>query len=222
MSKKWLLVVGGIVLVAAVVVGGQMLVTRSSAPTPPGVSPGIGNAAGVTSGSVAASAGTSNGGGFTTTAGIVPAKGDESVGGANATLQPFPAMPDPHLPAHKVTEPAPPGQVLAPLSDAPGQTISALKLGSMSDGSAYTIRMRPYGIGPSSNLGSRLVIRVDTAAAGIHAPTSTKIANTNVIALVDTRHGGTVTRGGTYSAVLTFRSDGKRLLPVLSEVKATQ
>jgi hypothetical protein len=125
-------------------------------------------------------------------------------------------MPDTHLAARKLTAPAPVGQALAPLSDAPGSTISALKLGAVADGATYAIRMRPYGIGPSSTLGSRLVIRVDAATPGNKTSTTNRITNANVLALVDTTHGGTVTKGGTYSATLTFRSDGTKMLPVLS------
>lgn len=218
-----MLVLGGIVLVGAALVGGQVLLSRSSsvpgAPSPGSVATSTGGSASVATGSATSGSGTSQGG-FTTTAGIVPPKGGKSSSSASGTLQPFPAMPDPHLPAHKVTQPVPAGAALAPLSDAPGMTISALKLGALPDGTAYTIRMRPYGLGPASTLGSRLVIRVDSVAPGAKAPASTKIVGAIVIAIVDTRHGGTVTRGGTYSATLTFRSDGTRLLPVLSQAKA--
>lgn len=223
MSKKWMLVVGGVIVVAAALVGGQMLLSRnSSAPNPAGPS----SVATATSGSASASGSPSATSGssssYTATAGILPPKGGKSTGSANATLQPFPAMPAPKLPARKVTEPVAAGQPLAPLSDAPGITISALKLGTMPNGSAYAIRMRPYGIGPSSSLGSRLVIRVDSAKPIGKAPANSKIVRANVIALVDTRHGGTVTKGGVYSATLAFHSDGTKLLPVISQVRAVK
>jgi hypothetical protein len=75
-----------------------------------------------------------------------------------------------------------------------------------------------YGMGPSSALGSQVVILVETATPIGDAPAEKRLAKANVLALVDTAHGGTVTRGGTYTATLTWRSDGKRLLAVVSAV----
>ena len=82
--------------------------------------------------------------------------------------------------------------------------------------------MRPYGIGPSIVFGSRLAIRVDSAKPVGNAPANNQIVDANVLALVDTTNGGTVTKGGTYTATLIFRSDGTKLLPVLSKVAAAK
>jgi hypothetical protein len=71
-------------------------------------------------------------------------------------------------------------------------------------------------------LGSRLVIRVDSATPVNKAPADGKIANVNMLVLVDTTHAGTVTKGGTYTATLTFRDDGTKLLPILSDVSAAK
>jgi hypothetical protein len=175
MSRKWLLVIG-VVLVAAALVAGQRLLSRPRS-----------------------SAGTANSG--------------TELGALTA----FPRIPSSGLPARKVTDPAPAGQTLAPLADAPGRAISALKLGSLPNNTQYAIRMRPYGIGPSAALGSQLVILVETATPIGDAPADKRFAKANLLVLVDTSHGGTVTSGGAYTATLTFRSDGEWLLPVLSE-----
>jgi hypothetical protein len=49
------------------------------------------------------------------------------------------------------------------------------------------------------------------------APVNTKIPNANWLVIPNTTEGGTVTKGGTYKATLTFRSDGSKLLPILSQ-----
>ena len=77
--------------------------------------------------------------------------------------------------------------------------------------------MRPYGLGPDSIWGSGLVIRVDSAKPVGSAPLNSKIVNANMLVIPNTTNGGTVTKGGTYKATLTFRSDGLKLLPILSQ-----
>jgi hypothetical protein len=142
-------------------------------------------------------------------------------GGATAeqdALKAFPKMTGSGLPPLKTATPIPAGQRLAPLADAPDRTISALRLGSLPSGSAYTIRMRPYGMGPSSALGSQLAIAVESATPIGGAPIDKRFAKANLLVLVDTTRGGAVTSGGSYTATLTWRSDGKRLLGVVSEV----
>jgi hypothetical protein len=147
-----------------------------------------------------------------------------SAGSTAATLQPIPRMQtaETRIPSRRLTAPVPAGVILTPLADAPGATISGLALDAVPAGASYSIRMRPYGFGPSSNLGTQLVIRVDSVSAGPQADGAKSIANANLLVLVDTLHGGAVTRGGRYSATLTFRSDGKRLVPVLSECKGLE
>ena len=131
-------------------------------------------------------------------------------------------MPDTGVPARTVTTPLPLGETLPPLTEAPDQTISGLKSGMIPEGSAYKITMRPYGIGPEIIFGSRVAIRVDSAEPLGSAPPNDQIVNANVLALVNTTDGGSVSKGGTYTATLIFRSDGTKLLPVLSKVAAAK
>jgi hypothetical protein len=138
---------------------------------------------------------------------------------ALSPLRPYPRLPDPGLPARVMTSPAADGEKLAEVAEELESTISALKLGKVPDGSRYQITMRPYGIGPSIALGSRLVIRVSSASPMASAPELDRIGNANVLALADTTHGGDVTTGGTYTAYLTFRSDGSKLIPILSNAE---
>jgi hypothetical protein len=138
-------------------------------------------------------------------------------GGQNAPtskIGPFPPLPDPKLPPVSPTAPAAPGSTLAPLIEAPKDTISALNTGLIPDNTKYLVVMRPYGIGPSTVMGSRLAIRVDKTD-----PKSKFISNVNLLVVADTAHGGTVTKGGTYNATITFVSDGTKLVPILSLAK---
>jgi len=130
----------------------------------------------------------------------------------------MPRLPDPGIPAETLTSPANSGQTLAPLLEAPASTIYALKLGEVFSRGQYTIVMRPYGLGPDSIWGSGLVIRVDSAKPVGSEPVNNKIVNANLLVTPDTTNGGTVTKGGTYAATITFRSDGSKLLPILSQV----
>jgi hypothetical protein len=127
-------------------------------------------------------------------------------------------MPDSTLPAVTLVSPLASGQDLAPLAEAPADTISGLKLDELPDGATYEIVMRPYGIGPDSLFGSRIAIRIDSATPLMGAPKYDTIVNANLLVVVDTDNGGTVEKGGTYTARLTFRSDGTKLLPILTKV----
>jgi hypothetical protein len=128
-------------------------------------------------------------------------------------------MPDPGVDAQNLTSPAAVGQTLPPLIAAPKPTLYALKTGQIFSRSTYDIVMRPYGRGPSSVWGSGLVIKVDSATPVGATHVYKKIIGANILVIVDTNDGGTVTKGGTYSAVLTWRSDGTKLLPILSKAK---
>lgn len=209
MSKKWPLVVGGVVVVVTMLVAGQTLLSREPS------SPGSSNSSTASPTDTATSTTDS-------AAGTRTAQPMGTTGAKKGDLGPFPPMPTSSLPPRKLTAPARSGEALSPLSDAPDATISALKVGTLPNGSTYSIRMRPYGFGPASSSGSRVVIRIDSAEPVRGAPKSGDLAGTNVIALIDTTHSGTVLAGGAFSATLSFRSDGKMLYPVLSEVRSAK
>jgi hypothetical protein len=235
MSKKRLLIIGGAVLVALAVVVALLVTSRGpsssnnagtgTVPTSTATTLDASGTTAVstgtpTSGGKATSGGTAAGGSTTSGGSTSSGAGGASPNSAVPTLQVFPALADPGIPAQTVTSPVPKGQTLAPLTAAPDPTISALKLGAVPEGAQYTIRMRPYGIGPSMVFGSRIVLRVDSATPLAGMPANPGIVNTNLLVIVDTTDGGTVTKGGTYSATLTFRSDGTKMLPIMSSAKA--
>jgi hypothetical protein len=125
-----------------------------------------------------------------------------------------------------MTSPAAPGEKLPRVASdisVPTPTWSAAEIGRVPDGSSYTIEMRPYGIGPEfGGMGSGLVILIDSATPLAGAPAYNVLAHANWRVLVNTLDNGTVSTGGKYTAKLTFRSDGSKLLPILSNVKAAK
>ena len=236
MSRKWMFI-AGVVILAVVLVVAAVLVMKPHTTPQSGVST-TGN--GSSTSSVSASSGTiaSHVGSATATTGststgtktgtipnTIPGgiPGSTSTGSptsqALAPLKVFPPMPKSTLPPHAATSPAAPGSTLAPLSTAPTATVAALKLGLVPDGSQYAITMRPYGIGPSIVFGTRMVVLVDSTRPLSGAPTNSHLNNANMLVVLDTTHGGSLTKGGTYTATLTFRSDGSKLLPILSNAK---
>lgn len=222
MSRKWTLTAVIVVVVAVALAAVLFLMPHKS----PSASSGAGSSTVPTNTISAstqspASTGTAGPGGRPV---VTPATNPSgtTTGGApvGRGLKPFPSVPDPHLPARDATSPAPAGETLAPLTEAPAATISGLKLGTTPEGAKYRVTMSPLGLGPSIPLGSRLVLHVDSVAPLAGAPVIRPLADANVLALMDTTHGGAVTKGGTYTATLTFRTDGTKLLPILSGVAA--
>jgi hypothetical protein len=233
MSKKWMLVVGGVAVAAALIFGGLLLLNRGSHRAATSVS--LSQDAQASSGATGSTTPGGNSEESRRSLATTPAiNGDrrassslgKDAGDQRSTstgkLKAFPAMKGivTNTAPQTLTTPVGPGAALARLAGAPGVTTSALKVGALTDGTAYNIRMRPFGQGPDSTYGTRVVIRVDNATPRSGSPVYARLVNSNVLAIVDTDHGGTVTKGGTYVAVLTFRADGLKLLPILSGVLA--
>ena len=180
MSKRGVLVIVGVAVIAALLVGGQLLFSRSSNPT---------------------------------------ASGSTGSAAQLGALKPLPRVAVPKVPTRRLTAPEAAGAPLGPLADAPGGTISGLRIGTIAEGTAYAVRVRPIGFGPSSSLGSQLVVHVDSATAQGGGSVNSHVVDANLVVLLDTRHGGTILAGGAYDATLTFRSDGHTMVPVLSAAK---
>ncbi len=223
MSKNRMSSVGVTALVA-VALGSSLLLTACKASS--STAPGPGSTSGTATSSVAASGlagqlGETTTGTLSATATANGANGSSAGGGnaptiTNGTFKPFPPLPESKLPAITPNSPAAPGATLAPLKSAPNPTIVALESGTTPEGAQYKITMRPYGIGPDIIFGSRIAIRVDSATPIKSAPKNDKIEDANLLVVANTNDGGDVTKGGSYTAVLTFRSDGEKMLPILS------
>ena len=232
MSKKWMAIAGVLVLGVALILAALLLTShKTSSPN----TPNSGTPSTATSSTTSSTTGTETTQGqnatsepgtgtthpsLTTTSGTSTSSPNTNL--AAGPLKPFPPLPDPHLPAQSRTSPAASGQKLAPLTEAPKGTMSGLALSELFSSAQYSIVMRPYGIGPSSAFGSRLVIRVDSAKPLGVSPVYKRIVNANILVLANTKSGGTVTKGGTYKATLTFLSDGTKLLPILTGAKVTK
>jgi hypothetical protein len=235
MSKKSMLIAGAVALVVIALGVGLYARSRQSVPSIKTNAGSESDTSTVSSDQSLTVAGTASGGtgsGGTGSGGTASGgtgsggtgSGGTASGGTGSDLpplQPFPRMDEPTIPAETLSSPSAPGKTLPPLTAAPDPTLVALKLAAVPDGSQYTITMRPYGFGPSSLWGSGIAIRVDSAKPIGKAPANSDIANANLLVLVDTNNGGAVTQGGTYTAKLTLRSDGTKLLPIMSEAKAT-
>ena len=248
MSKKWIATAGIAALVVVAIAAGLTLTSCKKSSTGMGTGVQSGTSSSTSASGTATTAGGSgaNGGktAGSTTSGPQGTSGSTTSGGSsgsnsgggsapiksgpnsgkvtNTTLSPFPPMNEPKVAAQALKAPAAAGATLVPLTAAPAPTISGIQLGNVPLGSQYQITMRPIGFGPSLQLGSRMVVLVDTIKPVGKAPVIPALASANVLVLVDTNHGGAVYKGGSYTAVLTMGSDGKKVLPVMSAVKASK
>lgn len=219
MSKKRVTVTGAWTLAAIALVAVPFLASCKAA------SPNTQNAG--TQSPTQASGTTTASGGSTTgsltsssTTPQYPSGQTSSGNNAKGGIKVYPPLPNPNLPPKAPKAAAPVGATLAPLTESPANTIAAVQIGKIPEGSAYSIVMKPYGIGPPNSFGSRIAIRIVSVKPIGRAPSFAPLKNANVLVVADTTNGGSVTRGGTYAATLTFLSDHSQLLPVLSTAKA--
>jgi len=230
MSKKWMAITG-VVVVVVVVIAAALLLTSHKASSPSGAASSSTSAPSSSSsvGSSSASTGTpsatsTTSPGSTTAGGVVsPGGTTEKVGtggtqpgSAPGALTPYPKLPDPGIAAMAVSAPFPDGQKLPPLLSAPTTTQYALKTNTVFSRAEYSIVFQPYGIGPDSVWGSGLVVLIKSSKPIGGATKYNKIVGQTWLLIPATTAGGTVTKGGTYKGTLTWRSDGKELLPILS------
>ena len=213
MSKKTM-VIAGVSIVVVLALGALFLVPRATF-SPLLVVLGAGKQT---------TQSTSNG--STQGVGTATTQGQTAVGGSGAVTpnisKPYNPVKIPNVPAKAPTAPVSSNTALGPLTTAPAGTISGLKIGLIPGGTQYKIVMRPYGFGPTILLGSRVAVHVDSASPVGTVAVVKSIVNANVLALMDPAQAGAVTKGGTYTATMTFRSDGTKLLPVLSDVLASK
>ncbi len=118
------------------------------------------------------------------------------------------------------TRPAADGAPLHPLRDSPPNVIAGLLLGKLPSGSAYTVRFRPWGYGPSDARGLTVAVTIVSATGLGTAPRADGLRNKTLLLSMDPKNEGVVYGGGTMTGVLTFVAAGDRLVPTLSAVKA--
>ncbi|MDR3686227.1 MAG: hypothetical protein P4L93_04635 [Coriobacteriia bacterium] len=235
MSKKSMIIAGVVALVVVVIAAVWLLMPRGSSRAPLAPSTSTASSSGAstmptagssttpgTTSTTSTSIGTTTGQATTQpTSGKSPSDAATNGRGVSTdALTVYPKLPASGLQAVAPGAPIAAGQPLPPLKAAPANTISAVKTGVVQQGAQYKIVMRPLGIGPDAIYGSRLAVHVDSAQRVGIAPKKSPITNANVLVLVDTTHGGTVTKGGTYKATITFLSDGTKLIPVMTLASA--
>ena len=245
MSKKWITIAGVAALVVVVIAAALIWMPRSKSSPNPSITlsgsnggTATGTASGTTgggstttggktpsggsnsggktgSGSSGGNSGTSGTGG---TAGTSGTSGGSSIKPQSSSLTAFAPMSTTGFTTQTRTTPAVAGEALGFMAQTPSKFTYALQLGFVPDTSAYKVTMRPYGLGPTNDTyGSQMAIHVDSFTPIGSAPSkNTHLEDADIVALVDTGHGGAIKTGGTYDATITFRSDGTKLRMVLS------
>jgi hypothetical protein len=195
---KWMLIAGGVVVAAALLVGGQLLMNGSKA------APG-------------ALVGVTPGGASFSIASTSPA-GNDATG---ASLPPLPKS-QAGLKPVAPTGPLPAGEPLPPLSASPAGLITSFQEGLVPAGSAYNVTLLPWGMGPDDPAGRTAVVTIDSIVPSGNAPDKfAGLKNHAIFVVMNAKAGGTLERGGAYSAVLTFVAVGTRLVPTLSGAHLT-
>ena len=139
-------------------------------------------------------------------------------GSETAALPPLPPS-QADLAPTAVDAPLASGVPLPPLSSSPADLISSFEAGLVPSGSSYAITLRPWGMGPIASSGRTVVITLDSIVPVGAAPNAfVGFRKRAVLAVMAAAHGGTIERGGSYSAILTFVTSGGQLVPVLSKV----
>jgi hypothetical protein len=195
MRTKWMLTAGGVVAVAALLVVGQLLMNR-----------GTGAPRGMTSD------------------GVPLSSASTSAVASDATRAPLPPLPRSQAGLRPVAPAGPfaAGEPLPPLSSSPPGLITSFQEGLVPPESAYMVTVRPWGLGPDDPAGRTAVVTVDSIAPAGAAPDKFGGLKGHAILIVmNAKAGGTLERGGRYSAVLSFTATGGRLVPSLSEAHLT-
>jgi hypothetical protein len=141
--------------------------------------------------------------------------------GPGAETSSLPALPPSQadLAPAAVDAPLASGVPLPPLSSSPADLISSFEAGLVPSGSSYAITLRPWGMGPIAPGGRTVVITLDSIVPVGTAPDAfVGFRNRAILVVMDAAHGGTIERGGSYSAILTFVTSDGQLVPILSKV----
>lgn len=208
MTKKWVLVAVG-AAAAALLVGGQLLlVNRASPPKAP-----AGQTAEATSAPSpsAASKGSATKQPSSSALSTVPSQPPRVIAPlpGGAPLKPI-----------KPAGPAKTGSALHPLSEAPVGLVAGFSPGRARPGATYAVTFRPWGYGPADRWGQTVVVTVTKVVPTGAAPDVSALMRGPVLMVMDAPQGGNVAAGGAGTATLTFRAEGAKMVPTLSNVEA--
>jgi hypothetical protein len=193
MQRKWMLIVGGIAVVAVLLVAVQLFTTRGATSTP-----------------TTAPADSQSSAGQPST--------DVSPGVASHRIDPLPGGKP--LPAIAPTGIPRPGVRLHPLRSSPPSLISGFKAGKVPDGSAYAVVVSPWGYGPTQAQGQTVVVTIVAATPVGAAPNASGLKRRTLLAVMDQRAGGAVIVSGNQKGTLTFVRVGENLIPTLSAIES--
>lgn len=188
MQRKWL--IGGLtaIVVAGVLLGGQLLMTHRAMGPATDVGP-LGSSSSAES-DVSADA-----------------SGQPSASTASEASQA--ALQAPKTPAAS-------GESLKTLAAPPAKTVGGFAATFLPPGSRYSVTVRPYGYGPAQGPYATLIVLISSAKGLDGAKGADKLVGRNALALVEAGKVGAYAKGGSFSAVLTLKSDPRGSVLVLS------
>jgi len=204
-KKKWL-IVGAVGIVSALLVaaafasrGGETNASRDDAAGEAQTASSVNSQDAATDGSVTTSGTSANGPG----AGSTTQGQSQPSGGAD---DPTPG-----------TVVAPAGKPLEKVTQPPSHTLAMLNADAAKAGTTYDIVFEPYGTGPQSDASSVAVLVVSAKVReGAKAP---DLNGRNVLLVL--APGEVVAKGGSYAAVVTLTARGETLVPIASNVRAS-
>ena len=191
MLKRWWWVV--VAVVAVVALGAYLLIGRggSGGPTP--------------GGGLSAGAGTSPTGSVAATPGTQPGASSNTSAGAPTTPKP------------KAPKVAAKGTRLPVVTAPPNQTLAQLKFTANRNGQVYNAKFSLYGTGPVRGGHPTVVAALSSFVAAKTYSEPLKLPSDNV--LLEPGPGVSLTKGGSYTGVVTLTKRGDALVLVVTAVK---
>lgn len=194
-------IVAAVVVAGALLVGAALLSRGTSGPAVVGTGPGV------------PSAEASSTPGARSTEGSSSIVGTSTVIGKDRTQQSVAASRTSDAVALAVE-----GSELATVTQPPAKTLSMLSTDTASAGSTYRVTFRVYGFGPNTGSVKTAVVLVSKSVAEGEPTKPFDFNGRNVLVRMDPTAAAALTRGGTYSGIITLRQSGDTLVPWLSDV----
>jgi len=110
------------------------------------------------------------------------------------------------------------GSELTTVTQPPAKTLSMLSTDTASAGSTYRVTFSVYGFGPNTGSVKTAVILVSKSVVEGEPAKPFDFNGRNVLVRLDPSAAGALTRGGTYSGIITLRQSGDTLVPWLGDV----
>ncbi len=110
------------------------------------------------------------------------------------------------------------GSVLTTITQPPDKTLSMLNKDTATAGSTYQVTFSVYGFGPNTASVQTAVVLVSKSVAEGEPAKPFEFTGRNVLVRLDPTAAAALTRGGTYSGVITLRLTGDTLVPWLGDV----